>query len=289
MYVGTANGINKTTDGGLSWKKITHTNQQLPISGNHVLKISYDESSNALWVTTWKAVTASENWGVSMSSDGGESWQTFLPGEKTHGLGFKYFYNGSSITDAHVFAATEKGMFRTSNGGETWIASPEIIDDVTNVKVTTSHFRSVACGYNADGSVDIWLGSLGGLVRLTETNGFWDGQWKGFITSKPVASARESYVFPNPFHAGAGNSVTRFKYSTDGINKEVTIRIFDFGMNLVRTVIQNVTRNFNNNDTPRDYWDGRDEHRNIVPNGVYFYRIDIGSDDPLYGKILVVR
>ena len=26
----------------------------------------------------------------------------------------------------------------------------------------------------------------------------------------------------------------------------------------------------------------------FVPNGVYFYRIDIGDDEPLYGKIMVL-
>ncbi len=37
-----------------------------------------------------------------------------------------------------------------------------------------------------------------------------------------------------------------------------------------------------------DNWDGKDENSTIVPNGVYFYRIDIGDDEPLFGKIIVL-
>ncbi|MDX1701869.1 MAG: FlgD immunoglobulin-like domain containing protein, partial [Melioribacteraceae bacterium] len=76
------------------------------------------------------------------------------------------------------------------------------------------------------------------------------------------------------------------KYNFSGSTKSVTIRIFDFGMNLVKTVIQNVNR-----EGEREYidnWNGRDENNSIVPNGVYFYRIDVGNDDPLYGKIMVL-
>lgn len=42
ILVGTANGINLSTDGGISWKKFTHTNQDNSISGNFVLKLDYD-------------------------------------------------------------------------------------------------------------------------------------------------------------------------------------------------------------------------------------------------------
>ena len=78
----------------------------------------------------------------------------------------------------------------------------------------------------------------------------------------------------------------KIKYSFSGDSKSVTIRIFDFGMNLVRTVIQNVDRIGGNEFI--DNWDGKDENSAIVPNGVYFYRIDIGDDEPVFGKIIVL-
>ncbi len=36
LYVGTANGINKSTNGGISWTKFNAQNQPQPISGNFI-------------------------------------------------------------------------------------------------------------------------------------------------------------------------------------------------------------------------------------------------------------
>lgn len=57
----------------------------------------------------------------------------------------------------------------------------------------------------------------------------------------------------------------------------------------MRTVIQNAVRNLDIDSPPIDYWDGRDDSGVYVPNGVYFYRIDVGDKDPVYGKILVMQ
>ena len=80
----------------------------------------------------------------------------------------------------------------------------------------------------------------------------------------------------------------KIKYSTGGKDAPVTIRIFDFGMNYVRTILQNAMRN-KTIASPPDFWDGKNDAGNIVPNGVYLYRVDVGSDKPLFGKIIVMQ
>jgi flagellar hook assembly protein FlgD len=69
-------------------------------------------------------------------------------------------------------------------------------------------------------------------------------------------------------------------------------------MNYVRTIIQNASRgnplhlvdgsNTESNGVI-DYWDGKDERGNFVPNGVYFYRIELDGGSPVFGKILVLQ
>jgi len=59
-------------------------------------------------------------------------------------------------------------------------------------------------------------------------------------------------------------------------------------MNYVKTIIQNAPRNRTLEGAP-EFWDGRDDGGNIVPNGVYIYRIDIDSNDPFFGKIIVMQ
>ena len=118
----------------------------------------------------------------------------------------------------------------------------------------------------------------------------WNWNWKIYLTSQALTTADETYAFPNPFYAQI-DKVVKIKYSTRGKSVPVTIRIFDFGMDYVRTIIQNVQRgnSSNPNSTQLDYWDGRDENHKIVANGVYFYRIDRGSESPIFGKIILIR
>ncbi len=282
VYVGTAGGINKSTDSGISWIKFNHTNQTNPISGNFILALDYNEFNGSIWAGTWKAEGAAEYWGVSSSSDGGENWQTYLTDERVLDFGFKYYGNPGNYVAADIFAAAQSGIYRSNNNGITWVAAPDIYDSNTNIALSTKHFRAVEV--NQQGSdVDIWIGSINGLVLFKESSSFWEGDWKVFLASEEVSSASDTYAFPNPF--SPDDEVINIKYSL-GSESKVTIRIMDFGMNLVKTLIQNVNRPTSESNI--EVWDGRDEFGKIVPNGIYFYRIDFESGDPVFGKILVI-
>jgi ligand-binding sensor domain-containing protein len=285
LYVGTADGVNKTTNASAqhpSWVKFNHQNQDEPISGNFVNALAYNVSDSTIWASTWRAEGETEFYAVSSSVDGGKSWRTFLKDERPHNFGFK---------NNNVIVATDDGAFRSSNQGSSWILPNNIIDNTTGVVLTTTKFFSAS----SEDSI-IWLGSSDGLAKLTET-GFWEGNWKVYIASQPLLLRDETYAFPNPFSPKLDENI-KLKYSTGGRRAKTTIRIFDFAMNYVRTVIQNVERgtpvhdvdNFNlETNGVIDRWDGRDDNGNIVPNGVYFYRVDIDPYDPVFGKIIVLQ
>ena len=58
-------------------------------------------------------------------------------------------------------------------------------------------------------------------------------------------------------------------------------------MNPVRTLLQNAIRN--SADELFAIWDGKNNEGFQVANGVYFYRIEIDDDTPIWGKILVIQ
>jgi photosystem II stability/assembly factor-like uncharacterized protein len=274
IYAGTAGGINKSTDNGISWRKFNHSNQSSPISGNWIFPITYNSYDNIIWASTRKTLGETEFNAISASLDAGETWQTFLKGEVVNGFGFKL---------NEVIALGSGGAYRTNNKGFTWILPNSIFDEQSKLAITTDFFYSAASQGN-----EIWLGSADGLARITETSGImWDGKWKVYIASRPLESKDEVYVFPNPYSPKVDENL-KFKYTTEGVIKDVTIRIYDFSMNYVRTIIQNAPRNISN-EVENATWDGKDDTGNIVSNGVYFYRIEIAGKDPLYGKIIVMQ
>lgn len=276
IYVGTANGINKTTNANErfpSWIKFNHQNQEQPISGNFITALAYNKYDNILWASTWKAEDQNEFYGISSSTNGGQTWKTFLTDERTHNFGFK---------NIHVMVATDNGVFRSSDKGLTWILPNSIVDQESGASLKTKIF------YDADSYANnIWLASNDGLVKIVEpSEQMWQGNWKIYFASSSLSSDEETYCYPNPFNPR--HEELNIKYSTGGQLKNITIQIFDFGFNYIRTIIQNVPKVTTVDTEPVDSWDGRDENGNYVPNGVYFYRVKKG-DEAVYGKILVIQ
>lgn len=273
IYVGTANGINKSTDGGISWVKFNHQNQSEPISGNFITALEYNPFNNSIWASTWKAEDQNEFNATSFSFNGGNSWSTTLLGERPHNFAFKF---------EQVFVLTGNGAFRTTDLGRSWILPNSIFDQKTKASLRTNTFYSA-------GIIDdyVFLGSDDGLARLKESIGkIWEGEWKLYLASKPLSSDNETYCYPNPF--SPRQDLLKIKYSTKGKSERVTIRVFDFAFNPVRTIIQNAVRNNDLEGTP-EFWDGKDENGSYVPNGVYFYRVDVGDENSYFGKILVLQ
>jgi len=278
LFVGTAGGINKSTDGGLSWRKYTHLNQANPISGNFVVSIDYNHFDKSIWAATWKAEGESEFYGISSSHDGGKNWQTYLSGFKIHDFAFMNTEPDESL----VLAAADDGLYISDKTCDSWISAPEIYDPGRKFQVLKNKFYSVAVpGTN---SSIVWAGTAGeGLAKFTKTGNEWTGIWQSFFVSKKIENKEDCYAFPNPF--SPDEESVRIKYVIPAEGAKVTIRILDFGMNLVRTIIQNVARAGESEQI--DFWDGKDDDGKIVPNGVYFFRID-SEGDAQYGKIIVL-
>lgn len=277
IWVGTAGGINKSTDGGISWRKFSKQNQLNGISGNFVVAISGTKvgSSIHVYAASWKAEDLSEEYAISFTSDGGETWTHSNKTQRFHNFGF---YNNIA------YAAGTDGLFRTDNTGSSWIKAPVIVDSVTKQRIQTNTFYSVASQGNT-----IWIGSNSGLAKTTETGSPWGGFWRVYLAYVPVASKEETYSYPNPFNPDF--DFVKIKYTTSGADEKITIRIYDFGFNLVKTIIQNAPRlgSIDKLIQQAETWNGKDEFGSIVTNGVYFYSVEIGDAKPVFGKIMVLR
>lgn len=275
IWAGTANGVNLSVDGGTSWRKFNHQNQFNGILGNWVIKIADQQLPDGtlrIWTTNWRAEDPGERYGVSYTDDHGETWTNVLHNIQAYDFAFR---------GQIVYVATEEGVKRSDDGGETWVSSGSIVDTENRQRLVTREVLSVTAS-----SDYVWVGTPEGIARTEDHPGSMFGYvWKIFRTFTPVAGTNTTYAYPNPFSPSF--TVTRFHYATNNANATVSVDIFDFAMNRVRTVIRNADRQGNREHD--EIWDGTDDNGTIVPNGVYFYRVTIDGENEQWGKVMVLR
>ncbi|RPI17006.1 MAG: hypothetical protein EHM58_10840 [Ignavibacteriae bacterium] len=277
IYVGTALGINRSTDWGVSWKKNTTANSGNRISGNFVVGLNVQRYAghSIVWgATNVGGGTGNQINGFSYTTNSGTSWgKEVTDSAFSHGVGFK---------DSVVYAADDNGIWRSNFVplNFNWAKPNVIYDEDIRDYIRSNSF------YAVDSKGDsIWVGSGDGLARTRDLGNPWTEKWKIFRAYKPISSTQESYAAPNPF--SPDDEVTRIFYKTGKTSASVTIRIFDFAMNPVRVLIQNAQRT-----TPEvvwTAWDGKRDDGMQVANGVYFYRIEVDNDMTFWGKILVLQ
>lgn len=274
IWVGTAGGINKSVDGGHSWAKFTRGNQIDHILSDWVIAIAGQRvgGSTRVWTTNWPAEGPGQEYGVSVTTDGGRTWQNHLHGIKAYDFAFR---------DSIVYVATERGLFRTPDAGITWQQSGDIIDIITRERITANRFFAV--GVIGD---TLFCGSSEGLVKTVDVPGDpFGARWTIMRAFAPLPSPGTTYAYPNPF--SPRTEVIRIHYSTGGNTVPVTIELFDFGMNRIRTLIKDAVRS---GDRDQDeVWNGASDAGDRVPNGVYFYRVIVGGNEPVWGKIMVLQ
>jgi hypothetical protein len=184
-----------------------------------------------------------------------------------------------------VYVATDGGLYKSLDSGKTWAVFSQIVDEETGEGVYTTEVYSVRIGPGHS----LWVGTGDGLARSLD-----DGMtWKVFRAFQipGEGGTPKTYAYPNPFSPLRHNLIdgdghVRLQYRTT-VSTRVTVRVYDFGMNLVRTVVEGKDRSL-----PGDYaevWDGKNSIGEMVANGVYFYKITLTGEEPLWGKVMVVN
>lgn len=278
LWVGTAKGINRSTDKGETWVNFNHQNQSEPISGNFVVALAHQKWKNRsiIWAATIEAESEGEVRAVSYSFDFGFTWKTTLEGKFPHNFAFD---------DSVVYVASETGLYKSIDLGETWASFTDIVDNSSGARLFTEDVFSA--GVSEDAA--LWVGSSDGLARTTD-NGV---SWKIFRAFEPLTdnqNVSETYAYPNPFSPLRHNQVigeghVRFHYRVKS-SGNVSVSVYDFAMALVRRVEEGV---FRMGDSDYDaVWDGRNDFGERVANGLYFYRVDLPGSQPVWGKLIVM-
>ncbi len=237
----------------------------LSITGNFVVSLALQQygGKKVLWAGT-QPTYSGEN-GLSYTTDDGDTWHTTLLGDMVWNFAFD---------DSVIWVATSAGLKRSDDWGSSW----KVFNSIPGIY--TTEFSSVAI---IDG--EIWAGSADGLVWSTDNGNSWDT----VRTAVPIGTkgSETAYAYPSPFSpVVTEGQVTRIHYRPrkDGA---VTIKVYDFAMNLVKTLEDRQQRSGG-----MEYdavWDGRNEKGDIVANGIYFFKVEAPDGQTERGKVVVLK
>ncbi len=286
VWAGTVAGVNRSTpadvtpSGERAWRRFAFNGTSAGLTGNWVISIEEQPlpGRNAIWMATWDGSDGTgprQQFGVTVTRDGGETFEQVLTDERI----FDFAFAGD-----RVYAAGEAGLFITDDGGVTWRTIRYFADPAQPDRPIPPDVEVNAVEVTANG--DLWVGSTDGLFKSTDGG----ATWTIFRVEVPLhpATPTESipdvdvFAYPNPFSPPQDRFV-RIRYELDS-DRAVSIRIFDFEMNLVRE-LEAAGQGAGVRETT---WDGVDRNGLRVANGVYFYVVKAG-DASYRGKILVIE
>jgi hypothetical protein len=284
VWFGSAGGINISDNAltapvdSIRWRNIGFEDDPDGLLARWIIEINEDPLNGRIWMTNWLAESTGsrfqglDNFGLVFTDDGGATFQQRLIGEKILSIGFK---------DSYVFAAGENGLFISDDSGDTWIESGPIKSPNSYIK-NSAEFQSVAVTNDR-----VWIGTTDGIASTDDFGQSWEITRVNFPLEggnqyDDEAKSVDSYAYPNPFSPQIHDVVRiRFNVENEG---SVSVKIMDFGMNLVREISENVSQ-------PGDFevlWNGLDRQNRKVANGVYFYVVE-APGKTVNGKILVVE
>lgn len=287
VYGGTAEGINKfvyTTSMGVPdtvfhyyrGDSLVPVEAQLP--GNFVVALGvHRHGGNKIIWAGCRPASAGGSFAIAKSADGGQTWQDISPDPFPD----PECWNFSFQQDSVVWAATGDGLHRSYDLGANWETFTYMRDtENPNVFLEGNSFYSVEVVGDT-----VWAGGSDGLVKTT------DGgiTWRVYRAYIPIGDPRvgKSYAYPVPFSTRRGDGIVRIHYKPES-NTSVTIKIYDFALDLVKTVVNGkpVSAGVEYDD---DFWDGYNGEGEEVANGVYFYSIDMDEGTQLWGKLVLLK
>jgi hypothetical protein len=195
------------------------------------------------------------------------------------------FAHNFAIRDSVVLVATDMGLFKSIDFGQTWAKFPPVRDAETGEPLLTEEFYCVAIAPDWT----LWAGTPDGLLKSEDGGKSWHiiRTYESLFEEPNVS---ETYAYPNPFSPlrhnrldGEGYVRIHFRVDQSG---PVTITVYDYAMKKVATVVDGVYY-----VGPGEYdalWNGKNDYKEPVANGVYFYQVALPGGKKVWGKIIVM-
>lgn len=308
LWVGSAAGVHRIADNGQTRQSWSHEpGVRASLSGNFVTALAVQKlpATTLIWAATWYADRATEYYGVSVTDDYGANWRValsdstrLLSGEylvdvhgslRAHNFGFHQDPLAPGFDDSTIYVAADEVLWQSTDLGLTWgvraSADVPIFDPTIGERFENADYFSAATTGDS-----LWVGTDDGLAV-----GWFDSQvgaftWRIHRAYEPASELGQprTYAYPNPFSPRRGG-IVRFQIRVSAPTT-VFFGIWNFAMEPVFESME-VTKPGAGTEDMAGYgsvsWNGKTAAGKLVANGVYFYRVKVGSRE-IWGKVMVL-
>jgi hypothetical protein len=286
LYFGSRRGLAISPAGTINWHLVIANtdltrydhalNYKAPyLTGNFVnaLGIQYlPNGRSRIWASTRKTYDPEVD-GVTSSTLDGQDWQYRLDSVRCWNFAFY---------GPQVFAATSEGLFHSADTGRTWVRRT-----ISGVQVTSDP----PVDYSLDPATEVqavrvvgdylWVGTADGAAGINLNEIYGEENWDIY---RVYDSSFDVYAYPVPFsHAGDTRIFFHYYVPEDAY---VTIEVYDFAMDLVRTVVDGEFRVQGVYNT--DQWDGFNGRGDAVAVGIYYFKLTLSSGKEYWGKLAII-
>jgi len=217
----TALGLARTTDGGRTWKA-----KRISPEGNAAESFSlcvHPRNASVIYLSGFYRTSSTSKYIISRSTNGGDSWQ-----DVSAGIAAKVFDLAVDPNNpSQIYAATEWGVYRSSDAGQTWRGSSNY-SYAYGLAVDPANSYVIYAGYqkriykSTDGGVTwtaiegelagncrrmavagsaVYFGSRAGIYRSTDAGATWaaaqTGIRAGLVPSCFVAPSSPNVLYAN--------------------------------------------------------------------------------------------
>jgi hypothetical protein len=209
-----------------------------------------------------------------------------------------YFY---SVTDSNTVR-----LYRDTLGDSTVVRNPAPIVDRNSfeLRMTPADYgisfpqqiNDLLYISKNDSSGYLWIATSEGVfLSENEKPGISKGPFHLYKRAPKIKDGlKQSYAVPGILTGVGSSCFIAYNLSKDA---SVTIRIYDYNMDLVKTVIKGKLRKAGDNGGPagrstvnkEDMWDGRTDSGRMAAPGVYYYKITTDIGERAFGKIVLAK
>lgn len=276
-----------------SWSSLSTTmaDQSLTLVGFYDVHVNAYADTSDVWASAEVRTSSADTSAVLLRYTQDE-WTVKYGGERRDAVPLGISFVSEDLVYV-VDSSHAVLLVDTTGGSPTRVDLNERLDN-ERVDRTTLQRHDILATDNGDGTHRLWIATSQGLFLSRHEDPSLQSQDNLLLIQRSLevdGGVDHIRAYPSLLNESTPDRRVSFAYRLTR-DASVTIQVFDWNMDLTRTVVRDAPRRTAgkgqlSNLVTEDYWDGTSQTGRVVAPGLYYYKITTSTGGRAFGKIVV--